>query len=81
MLITKNIKMADVIHMNYFTLSVLNRFGIELGFGDKTVVEVCKKANIDVDFFLEIANAFVDKDYFPKKQLQLPLLFSIIIFL
>ncbi|MDA3953820.1 MAG: hemerythrin domain-containing protein [Bacteroidales bacterium] len=62
--------MADVIHMNYFTLSVLNRFGIELGFGDKTVVEVCKKANIDVDFFLEIANAFVDKDYFPKKQLQ-----------
>jgi regulator of cell morphogenesis and NO signaling len=70
MLIRKNIKMADVIHMNYFTLSVLNRFGIELGFGDKTVVEVCKKANIDVDFFLEIANAFVDKDYFPKKQLQ-----------
>jgi regulator of cell morphogenesis and NO signaling len=70
MLITKNIKMADVIHMNYFTLSVLNRFGIELGFGDKTVVEVCKKVNIDVDFFLEIANAFVDKDYFPKKQLQ-----------
>ena len=40
MLITKNIKMADVIHMNYFTLSVLNRFGIELGFGDKTVEQV-----------------------------------------
>jgi regulator of cell morphogenesis and NO signaling len=70
MLITKNIKMADVIHMNYFILSVLNRFGIELGFGDKTVIEVCEKENVDVDFFLEIVNAFVDKDYFPKKQLQ-----------
>jgi len=70
MLITKNIKMADVIHLNYFTLSVLNRFGIELGFGDKSVEEVCKKTNVDVDFFLEIVNAFVDKDYFPKKQLQ-----------
>jgi regulator of cell morphogenesis and NO signaling len=70
MLITKNIKMADVIHMNYFTLSVLNRFGIALGFGDKTVNEVCVKANVDVDFFLEIANTFVDKDYFPKKHLQ-----------
>ncbi len=70
MIITKNIKMADVIHTNYFTLSVLNRFGIELGFGDKSVDEVCKKNNVDVDFFLEIVNAFVDKDYFPKKHLQ-----------
>lgn len=70
MIITKNIKMADVIHTNYFTLSVLNRFGIELGFGDKSVEEVCKKNNVDVDFFLEIVNAFIDKDYFPKKHLQ-----------
>ncbi len=62
--------MADVIHMNYFTLSVLNRFGIELGFGDKPVEEVCKKHNVDIDFFLEILNTFVDKDYFPKKHLQ-----------
>ena len=70
MIITKNIKMADVIHTNYFTLSVLNRFGIELGFGDKSVEEICKKTNVDVDFFLEIVNAFVNKDYFPKKHLQ-----------
>ena len=53
--------MADVIHLNYFTLSVLNRFGIELGFGDKTVDEVCKQNQDDVDFFLEIVNIFVDK--------------------
>lgn len=70
MLITKGIKMADVIHMNYFTLTVLNRFGLELGFGDKTVEEVCKMNQVDLDFFLEIVNTFVDKDYFPKKHLQ-----------
>ena len=70
MIITKNIKMADVIHMNYLTLSVLNRFGIVLGFGDKTIKEVCKQKNVDLDFFLEILNAFVNKDYFPKKHLQ-----------
>lgn len=70
MIITKETKMADVIHMNYFTLSVLNRFGIELGFGDKTVKEVCSEKNVDSDFFLEIVNAFVYKDYFPKKHLQ-----------
>lgn len=70
MLITKNVKMADVIHTNYFTLSVLNRFGIELGFGDKSILEVCNQYQVDVDFFLEIVNTFVDKDYFPKKHLQ-----------
>ena len=70
MIITKETKMADVIHMNYFSLSMLNRFGIELGFGDKTVEEVCNQKNIDSDFFLEIINAFVNKDYFPKKHLQ-----------
>jgi regulator of cell morphogenesis and NO signaling len=70
MLITRNIKMADVIHLNYFTLTVFNRFGIELGFGDKSVEDVCKIYHVDVDFFLEIVNTFVDKDYFPKKHLQ-----------
>ena len=58
MIITKETKMADVIHMNYFTLSMLNRFGIDLGFGDKTVEEVCNQKNIDSDFFLEIINAY-----------------------
>ena len=56
--------MADVIHMNYFTLSVLNRFGIELGFGDKTVQEVCEDNHVDLDFFLEITNTFVDNGFF-----------------
>ncbi|HAN19551.1 MAG TPA: hypothetical protein DCQ24_12890 [Bacteroidales bacterium] len=70
MMITRDIKMADVIHMNHFSLSILDRFGIELGFGDKSVDETCKAYNVDTDFFLEIINAFVDKDYFPKKQLQ-----------
>lgn len=62
--------MAEVIHMNYHTLSILNRFGIVLGFGDKTIEEVCAEKKVDVNFFLEILNAFVDKEYFPKKHLQ-----------
>jgi len=70
MILTKNIKMADVIHMNYQTLSVLNRFGIVLGFGDKTIEEVCNEKDVDINFFLQILNAFIDKDYFPKKHLQ-----------
>lgn len=70
MLITQNMKMAEVIHMNYTLLPVINRFEIELGFGDSTVEEVCKINKVNVHFFLEIINAFNDKDYFPKKNLQ-----------
>jgi len=70
MILTKEIKMADVILKNYNTLFILKRFGIELGFGDKTVEDVCKKYKVDVDFFLEILNAYIDHDYFPRKHLQ-----------
>lgn len=70
MIITKENKMADLIHMNYLLISVINRFGIHLGFGDKTVDQVCKEHQIDTHFFLEIVNAFHDKEYFPDKNLQ-----------
>jgi regulator of cell morphogenesis and NO signaling len=62
--------MADVIHLNYSTLTVLNRFGIELGFGDQSVENVCQHHGVDLDFFLEIINTFVNEDYFPRKHLQ-----------
>jgi len=70
MQITKYMKMAEVIHLNYLLLPVINRFGIELGFGESNVEDVCVKNNINIDFFLEIVNAFHDKDYFPAAHLQ-----------
>lgn len=70
MAITKNMKMADVIHLNYLSTTVINRFGIKLGFGDQTIEEVCKKNRINVNFFLEIINAFHYPDYFPCEQLK-----------
>lgn len=69
-MLQKNIKLADLIHTNYLLLPIINRFGIKLGFGDKSVEEVCKNQNINVDFFLEIVNAFLYKNYFPDKHLQ-----------
>jgi len=63
-------KMAELIHLNYLLVSVINRFGISLGFGDKSVLEVCQEYDVKLDFFLEIVNSFHDKDYFPEKHLQ-----------
>lgn len=70
MLINKDMKMADVIHLNHHLLHVLNRFGIQLGFGDKKVEEVCLNYNVNLDFFLEIVNTYHDPTYFPLKNLQ-----------
>lgn len=67
--ITPEMKMAEVIFNNYQLLPLLSRFGILLGFGEKTVSEVCSQYNVNLDFFLEITNSFIDDDYIPKKEL------------
>lgn len=70
MRIHKDLKMADVIHLNHHLLHVINRFGIQLGFGDSSVEEVCKNYNVNLDFFLEIVNTYHDPTYFPLGDLQ-----------
>ncbi len=67
---TAKTKMADVIHLDYRLIPIIGRFGIEYGFGNKTVIEVCDDFNINVWFFLEIVNSYHNHEYFPKKQLQ-----------
>ena len=68
--IKKEMKLADVIQLNYMLIPVIHRFGINLGFGDKTVAAVCKENDVDLNFFLQLVNAYHDKDYFPKEELQ-----------
>jgi len=70
MLIKKNMKMADVVLLNYMLIPVIHRFGIKLGFGDKTIEEVCKENLVDLNFFMELVNAYHDGDYFPNEELQ-----------
>jgi len=63
-------RMSDLIHGNYLLLPVMNRFGVRLGFGDKTVGELCNESAIDLDFFLAIINTFNNHDYFPEEELR-----------
>jgi regulator of cell morphogenesis and NO signaling len=67
-------KLSDIIHHDHRLLPILNRFGIRLGFGDQSVVEVCKSNNINAEFFIEIVNTYHDPDYFPRERfLDFPL--------
>lgn len=70
MLIQKEMKLADVIHHDHNLVPVINRFNIQLGFGEKTIDELSKEKNINTDFFLIILNAYHDHQYFPRKHLQ-----------
>ncbi|MBN2166924.1 MAG: hemerythrin domain-containing protein [Marinilabiliaceae bacterium] len=67
---TTKTKMADVIHLDYRLIPIIGRFGINYGFGNKTVLEVCHNHSINVWFFLEIINSYHNSDYFPQEQLQ-----------
>ncbi|MEG1484962.1 MAG: helix-turn-helix transcriptional regulator [Bacteroidales bacterium] len=48
--------MSDLISRNYKMLNVLSRFGIALGFGEKSIKEVCKTNNVDCNTFLAVVN-------------------------
>jgi regulator of cell morphogenesis and NO signaling len=63
-------KMAEVVHLNYHLLPIISRFGIHLGFGERTIEQLCTEYEIDVNFFLVILNSCHDKNYFPRKHLQ-----------
>lgn len=57
--------MIELIRDNYSVLQGLGAFGISLGFGDKTVSDVCREQNVDCYTFLVVVN-FIINGYTPK---------------
>ena len=49
-------KMISLIRDNYDLLQMLGSFGISLGFGDKTVQEICDDNGVDCRTFLAVVN-------------------------
>ena len=69
-LINQDSKLKEIILHDPSTITVLDRFGIELGVGDATVADVCAKHGIDLNFFLAILNTFINENYFPQDALS-----------
>lgn len=61
-------KMAGLIGSDYRLLTVLFRMGIRLGFGEKTVEEICMENNVNCDTFLLIANIYSTDGYIPTAE-------------
>lgn len=67
-------KLVDLIHTDYRLLPVLNRLGVELGFGDLSVGEVCEQKGLNVGFFLSIVNLYHNENLISEKEfLKYPL--------
>lgn len=51
-----NDSLAELISEDSRLLQVMSRFGIALGFGDKTVAEVCQDNQVDTETFIAVSN-------------------------
>jgi len=49
-------KLRTLISENPMILMAMSRFGISLGFGDKTVETICKEQDVDCNTFLSVVN-------------------------
>lgn len=56
-------KMLSLIRDNYNVLQSLGAFGISLGFGDKTVRQVCEEGRVDTFTFLAVVNLTINGYY------------------
>ena len=70
-LVTSETKLSDIILNNDPSLlTVINRFGITLGTGEKTISTVCREMNLNPQFVGAIINTYINEEYFPEKMLS-----------
>ena len=69
-------KMISLIRDNYSLLQSLGSFGISLGFGDKTVSQVCEEQHVDTYTFLAVVNFTINcyRDIDDATRLSMPTL-------
>jgi len=73
-----NSRMADVIMRNEHLLLVIERFGISLGFGDKTVREVCEAYRLNIPLVLAVMNLFINNPVSSENRLTEDMLTDLI---
>lgn len=56
-------KMRELVKDNSALILVMGRFGISLGFGDRSVRDVCRTHNVNENTFLEVVNFVSNREY------------------
>jgi len=59
---TETDSMGRLVCENYRVLLVMSRFGLGLGFGSKSIGEVCREQGVDTATFLTVVNMLLNED-------------------
>ena len=59
-------RLSDLITAHPSLLSLLPRLGVSLGFGDRSIADVCDDSGVDTGFFLLICNVYTFNNYVPS---------------
>jgi DNA-binding CsgD family transcriptional regulator len=70
LVITPEDKLADVLQRDSRLIAVVERLGIELGFGDKSVREACAERKVDADLCAALLNIVSTERYYPAQPLR-----------
>ena len=63
-------RMCDLVSDRFAVLQVMSRFGIALGFGDKTIAEVCGEHRVDTATFLAVVNKLLGLGFGTQTAMQ-----------
>lgn len=63
---TENTKLAEAITSCPILVQLLPRFNISLGFGDRTIGNVCNKFNVPLNLFLDVCNIYAFDNFRPS---------------
>ncbi len=63
--------MAGLLAEHSELIPVLNRFGIRLGVGDKSVSELCEEQGLNTDLILTVLNVYLEESFVPDHSLPL----------
>lgn len=58
--ITKSTNFSELLISHSYLIPVVNRFGIRLGVGDKTISSICKENDVDVHLFMTVIRINMD---------------------
>ena len=67
-IINETTVLSEVLAQHHMLIPIINRFGIKLGVGDKTIENICEEQDLNVDFILTILNVYLDDKYISEKK-------------
>lgn len=64
--LSKEMKLVELINVDYNLLSIFQRLNVRLPFGDMSVEEMCRREGFSTELFMAICNIYIDKEYRPS---------------